>query len=171
LHIRRNFEDKLNLPESSDPYSVTPLITITSEEDPYSGPEELSAGLVDDFHIVRKTIKKALGTNQTIIDIVLAELRSDPTARMAEVAARLLETLGNSSFQLLQASKTIAEISKLMKETPAIPGQPSQIFNNAVFVGKLEDLFKMQKKKKEIKELKEKAEQPALVENNVDRDK
>ena len=145
MRQRRVFEDKLGLAETDAYDTPCPL-----EEEPEETPAD---GLAEDYKIVKKQLKKSIKTNQEIIDIILEELKAEPTPRMAEVAARLLETLSNSGVQILQASKTVAEIYKISKEEMPKEAQPQQVIKNAIFVGKLEDVFKLQDIQKQQKAL------------------
>ena len=137
MRKRKVFEDILNIEcPTDDPYSYEEI-----EEDPTE-----TKDLWDDYQLVKKTIKKSLQTNQDVIDILMEELRSDPSARMAEVVARLLESLSSSSGKLLEASKMIAEIFKLGKEEKDnIPNHP--LFQNAIIVGNLNDILKLRGEK------------------------
>lgn len=133
---RRGWEDKLGI--DGDPYDAPP---ITLPEDD----EETTEGIVEDYKYVKKKLKRAIKTNQEVVDILLKELRGNPSPRMAEVVARLLEGLSNSGMQILEATKTVAEIHKLMKED--LPKDSPQVTNiqKAIIIGRLDDLFKLNK--------------------------
>ena len=142
MRVRRNLEDTLGLGE--DAYDTSePVIE-----------EETSGDLLADLRYVKKKLKDSMKVNQEIVQILLEELRTIPHPRIAEVAARLLETMSNSGIQILQASKTVAEIYKIGKDAEPKNEQTSNTtqIKNAIFVGTLKDVFKLQDARKDALE-------------------
>ena len=144
MRTRRVFEEKLNLPlATSDPYSNS----ATDDSEEY-----METGLLDDFQLVRKTLRSAIRTNKDIIETIKDELQADPNPRLAEVSARLLESLTNTSLQLIQASKTIAEIYQInkSKDTEDSGNKQTNFIQNAILVGSLEEALKLGKKEQPV---------------------
>jgi hypothetical protein len=135
LRPRRNWEDKLGIADSEDKN-----IPSTMPEDD----DRPSENLEDDYRFVKRELRKSMKTNQEVVDILLEELRADPSPRMAEVVARLLEAVASSGSQILQASKTVAEIYKLAKEEVPKDAKPTQVIEKAIFFGKMSDVLKFQ---------------------------
>ena len=141
MRQRRGWEEKLDIADGNPTGPAEPVGTAVVENET---PQETQSGVIDDYKFVKTQLKKAIKTNQEVVKILLEELRLEPSARMAEVVARLLETLSNSGMQILNASKTVAEIHRLIKEETPKDATPNTIIKNAIFVGKLEDIFKLQ---------------------------
>jgi len=142
LRIRRRFEDKLGIESEEDPYS-------NSESNFEDDLEPSDNTLMEDFQLVRATLRDAIRTNKDVIDTIKTELYADPTPRMTEAVARLLESLTNTSLQLIQASKTIAEIAHLNKNKEEEEKSNMITIQNAIITGSLEDALKLGKHKQE----------------------
>ena len=144
--MRKRIDDILGTPESEEPAKVYDIIKAFKDEDPYSCENETDL-LKNDYQFIRKTFKKAINVNQTVLEVLCEELQSDPTPRMTEIIARLLETLGNNSTQLLGAYKTIVEIFKLNDDKNKLT---SPTFQNAIFVGNMSELLKLKDLNKQL---------------------
>jgi hypothetical protein len=158
--IRRNIELKLNLKENLE----------DDQKDAYDDNEIISEEtLVDDYELVKRNIRKSLNMNQKVIDILFDEFEAIPSVDKAETLAKLLESMGNSSEKLLKASKMMADIAKTIKSINPDEKEQPVIFKDAIFVGGLNELFKL-KKEREQKAL-EAANKKPLEENKEDEDK
>jgi len=160
--IRRNIELKLNLKENLE----------DDQKDAYSEDDDeviSEETLVDDYELVKRNIRKSLNMNQKVIDILFDEFEAIPSVDKAETLAKLLESMGNSSEKLLKASKMMADIAKTIKSINPDEKEQPVIFKDAIFVGGLNELFKL-KKEREQKAL-EAANKKPLEENKEDEDK
>lgn len=138
MRKRRNYEDTLDLADT-DAYEGEEVQEESCSQD----------SLLDDYKFVKKELRKSLKTNQEVVNILLEELKADPSPRMAEVVARLLEAVASSGLQILNASKMVAEIHKLTQIDKKEEKTLAPTIQNAIFVGKLEDVFKLQDAQKQ----------------------
>ena len=151
---RRGWEDKIDL-DNEDPYGGD-----LSDDKIFSKKESNCVdeqNLWRDYKLVKKTIRDSIEINKEVITVLLDEIEDNPTARLAEVIARLSESMASSSTQLLNASKTIAEIFKIGKDSGDTMKDKNPLFNNAIIVGSVDDILKLKEaniNNDEIKKLK-----------------
>jgi hypothetical protein len=137
----RNIEDKLNI--ESQPFEIEEL---KCEEH----------NLIDDYNFSRNMLRDVMETNRNLMKIVANELQQMPSnVRVAEVAARMIESLTLSTEKLMGISQTFANIYKITKDKDD-PTLKNPIIQNAIIVGSLSDVLKLKQiENKELNEIKQ----------------
>lgn len=131
---KRIVEDKLGM-DSED--EILPV----ESDNQYITTNNLN--LIDDYNIARESVRTILETNTDIIRLLKTELELEPTnIKLAKVISELMTNLNESTNNLVELSKKMAEIYRLGKEQDKEFANNNVIFKDAILVGNLNDILK-----------------------------
>ncbi len=148
MKVRRGFEEALNLPDDTGPARTNELIS-KLEANPFGEGIDDEESLKSDYKFARRAIRRSIRTSQEVVEVLLEDLAADPSPRMAEVTTRLLESIGSNSSLLLDAARKITDIFRLAETTNKTIEHPTYI-ENAIIVGSLNDVLKLQGSRKTL---------------------